>query len=232
MHSWNLSIEEARTLQQQLAAAVITEDQFGDIHTVAGTDVGFEENGTITRAAVAVLSFPDLRLIDYAIRRRETRFPYVPGYLSFRECPALLDALDALPRHPDLLLCDGQGISHPRRIGIASHIGVLTGIPSIGVAKSRLVGAHREVGNEKGDWQPLIDRDETIGAVLRSRRGVKPIFVSCGHKVSLPSAIALVLACTPRYRLPETTRWADGLASRRPAFMRRLAQLEPGAVSH
>lgn len=227
MHAWNLSIEEAKQLQRQLARQVIVEDQFGPVHTVAGTDVGFEDNGKTTRAAIAVLSFPDLQLVDYAIQRRPTTFPYIPGYLSFRECPALLAALEQLTTTPDVLLCDGQGLAHPRRFGIACHLGVLTGIPSIGVAKSRLTGTHVEVGNNKGDWQPLLAQDTTIGAVLRSRSGVKPIYVSTGHRVSLASAIDLTLACTPRYRLPETTRWADGLASARPAFIKRL----PGSLA-
>lgn len=222
MHNWDIDIKQARQLQQQLAQQVCTEDRFDRVSRVAGTDVGFEDGGKTTRAAVAVLSFPELELIEYRISRRATRFPYVPGYLSFRECPALLDALQQLTRQPDLLLCDGQGIAHPRRFGIACHLGVLTGIPAIGVAKSRLTGTHAEVGPEKGDWQPLIDQGETIGAVLRTRSNVKPVYVSPGHGVSLSSAIEYVLACTSRYRLPETTRWADGIASRRKAFLARL----------
>lgn len=224
MHNWDVTTAEARQLQQSLAHKVVLTDQLPDIRYVAGTDVGFEDKGKTTRAAIAVLSFPQLALIDYAISRRPTTFPYVPGYLSFRECPALLQALEALRTTPDLILCDGQGIAHPRRFGIACHLGVLTGIPSIGVAKSRLTGSHEQPGDSRGDWQPLLDKNEVIGAVLRSRSGVKPLYISSGHKVSLQTAIELTLACTPRYRLPETTRWADGLASRRPAFMRRLAE--------
>lgn len=225
MHDWDLTTTEANVLQQTLAHKVSLSDQLPEIRYVAGTDVGFEDKGKTTRAAIVVLSFPGLALIDYAISRRPTSFPYIPGYLSFRECPALLIALDTLRTVPDLILCDGQGIAHPRRFGIACHLGVLTDIPTIGVAKSRLTGTYLEPGNAKGDWQPLMDGNETIGAVLRSRRSVKPIFVSPGHKVSLHSAIDFTLACTTRYRLPETTRWADGLASRRPAFMRRLNEL-------
>lgn len=227
MHAWNLSIEDAKQLQVELAQQVIDTDRFGTVQRVAGTDVGFEDNGKTTRAAIAVLSFPDLQLLEYAIHRQPTRFPYVPGYLSFRECPALLEALSQLRAAPDLLLCDGQGVAHPRGFGIACHLGVLTGIPSIGVAKSRLVGSHAEVGNQRGDWQPLQYRDKTIGAVLRTRSGVKPVYVSTGHRVGLTSAIAFTLACAPRYRLPETTRWADGLASARPAIMKRLANQPP-----
>jgi len=142
-----------------------------------------------------------------------TRFPYVPGLLSFREGPGVLAAIARLTTPPDLILYDGQGIAHPRRLGIASHLGVLLDIPGIGVAKSRLIGQHATPGEEKGDWAPLLDKGERIGAVLRSRRGCLPLYVSTGHRVSLETAIALVLACTPRYRLPETTRQAHRLAS-------------------
>src|SRR5690606_30679403 len=146
--------------------------------------------------------------------RRPTSFPYIPGLLSFREGPAIMQALESITAQPDLLLFDGQGIAHPRRLGIASHIGVLTDMPSIGVAKSRLRGQVREpLGPQKGDWMPLWDKEEIIGAALRTREGVKPIFVSSGHRVSLESAIDFVMACTTRYKLPETTRHAHRLAS-------------------
>jgi deoxyribonuclease V len=151
-----------------------------------------------------------------------TQFPYVPGLLSFREIPAILKALEQLKQIPDVLICDGQGLAHPRRLGIACHLGVLTGVPSIGVAKKRLIGEHEAVPDQRGAWVSLYDQGEVIGAVLRTRQGVKPVFVSIGHKVDLPFAIDLVMACTTRYRLPETTRWADGIASQRPGWMRRL----------
>lgn len=182
---------------------------------VAGTDVGFEGGGEIARAAVAVLSFPGLELADYAIARAPARFPYVPGLLSFREMPALLAALDRLRVRPDLILCDGQGIAHPRRFGIASHLGVFCGIPSIGVAKSRLIGEHGQPVQRRGAWVPLRDGGETIGAVLRTRPNTRPLYVSIGHRVSLPVAVRYVMACTTRFRLPETTRWAHRLASGR-----------------
>jgi deoxyribonuclease V len=145
--------------------------------------------------------------------REPTRFPYVPGYLSFREVPAILGALASLDSPPDLILCDGQGLAHPRRFGLACHLGVLTGLPTIGVAKSRLIGTHVEVPQHKGAWVPLLDDDEIIGAVLRTRDGVQPLYVSVGHRVDLSTAIDFVLRCTTRYRLPETTRWAHKLAS-------------------
>jgi deoxyribonuclease V len=210
---WPSTPREAVMLQQKLRTAVVTKDDLGTIRYVAGVDVGFEEQGRVTRAAVAVLNWPDLQLHDQAIARRPTTFPYIPGLLSFREVPAVLDALIQLKTTPDLLLCDGQGLAHPRRFGIACHLGLLVNLPSIGVAKSRLVGQHQEVSDQRGDWQPLMDRNELIGAVLRTRPQTKPLYISSGHRVSLTSAIAYVMGCTTRYRLPETTRWAHRLAS-------------------
>ena len=183
------------------------------IRHVAGVDVGFERGGHMTRAAVAVLAFPGLALVDHAVARVPTRFPYVPGLLSFREIPALLAALAQLRIEPDVILCDGHGLAHPRRFGIASHLGVYTGIPSVGVAKTRLTGEHVRPPQLRGAWVPLRDQGETIGAVLRSKANTSPIYVSIGHRMSLPAAVRLVMACTTRFRLPETTRWAHRLAS-------------------
>ncbi len=176
-------------------------------------DIGFENDGATTRAAVALLRFPELTLHEYAISRRPTTFPYVPGLLSFREVPAALDALAKLAETPDLLLCDGQGYAHPRRFGLACHLGLLSGLPAIGVAKTLLTGRHDPVPDEQGAWQPLTDRGEVIGAVLRTRPRTKPIYISVGHRISLASAIDYTLRCTRSYRLPETTRWAHRLAS-------------------
>lgn len=214
-HPWPSTIPEAITIQEQLRSKVITEDQFNPIQSVAGVDLGYDQAQQITRAAVVVLSFPDLQLQEQVITHRPTSFPYVPGFLSFREVPAVLDALEKLTITPHLLLCDGQGLAHPRRFGFACHLGVLTNLVSIGVAKSRLLGTHDQLPNKRGNWQPLIDQGETVGAVLRTRTGVKPVYVSIGHRISLTTAIQYVLACTPRYRLPETTRLADKLASQR-----------------
>jgi deoxyribonuclease V len=212
-HPWKVSVEEARRIQLELAARVVTEDAFGQVHTVAGVDVGFEGGNRIARAAVAVLSFPDLELIEHAIVRRPVDFPYVPGYLSFREIPAALEALERLDRQPDLILCDGQGRAHPRRFGLASHLGLCLDRPTIGVAKSRLIGEYREPGYRRGSHTPLRDDGEVIGAVLRTRTRVKPLFVSIGHRISLASAVDYTLRCCTRYKLPETTRWAHRLAS-------------------
>ena len=211
-HSWEVTPAEARQIQQDLKGRVVREDDLGAVRYVAGTDVAFEQGLKTTKGAVAVLSFPDLELEEYALARRRTSFPYVPGLLSFREIPVLLEAIDKLHRAPDLVLCDGQGYAHPRRFGLACHLGVLTGLPTIGVAKSRLIGSHADVPENKGDWTPLMDGEERIGAVLRTRVGVRPLFVSTGHRVSLETAIGYTLACLTRYRLPETTRWADRLA--------------------
>ena len=212
-HRWDVTVAEAVALQQRLRSEVIDIDRFSRIATVAGVDVGFEEHGGVTRAAVAVLSFPGLQLLEYAIARRPTVFPYIPGLLSFREVPAVLDALQGLRRLPDLLLCDGQGRAHPRRFGIACHLGVLTDLPAIGVAKSRLVGTHAPLAESKGARQVLYDKGEAIGTVLRSRRGVRPLYISVGHRISLDTAVEYVLRCITRYRLPETTRAAHKLAS-------------------
>lgn len=210
---WPARAAEAIALQQRLRDQVIRHDQLGPVHLVAGLDVGMERDGTVMRAAVATLSFPDLRMADQAVVRGPATFPYIPGLLSFREVPVLLEALGRLGQPPDLLLCDGQGLAHPRRFGLACHLGVLTGIPSIGVAKSLLIGKHDPLPARRGAWRPLLDSGEVVGAALRTRDGVAPVYVSIGHKVSLETAIDFTLACTPRYRLPETTRAAHRLAS-------------------
>lgn len=214
-HAWDVTPQEAIAIQKRLCDAVVREDRLGEVQTVAGVDVGFEENNTITRAAVAVLHFPELTVAETAVARRPTTFPYIPGLLSFREVPAVLDALRKLSKLPDLLLCDGQGVAHPRRFGIACHLGVLVDLPSIGVAKSRLTGRHEPLAEEKGTHRPLRDRGETVGMVLRTRTNVRPLYVSIGHRVTLETAVAYVLRCTPKYRLPETTRQAHRLASQK-----------------
>jgi deoxyribonuclease V len=183
-HDWHLSPGEAIALQRELAGRVETTDRLPeDILSVAGVDVGFEDNGAVTRAAVAVLAFPTLTPVASVVARRPTEFPYVPGLLSFRELPAVLDALARLPQLPDVILCDGQGRAHPRRFGIACHLGVLLDIPTLGVGKTRLTGHHAEPGPARGDWTQLLDRDEVIGAVLRTRPGVKPLYISVGHQI-------------------------------------------------
>lgn len=212
-HRWDLSPREAIALQERLRARVVTSDDFREPTLVAGIDVGFHEREGLLRAAVAVLKLPDLELVEHAFALQPPAFPYVPGLLSFRESPVVIEALARLRRKPQLLLCDGQGYAHPRRFGIACHLGVITGIPSIGVAKTRLIGEHAAVPDKRGAWKPLREDGEVIGAVLRTRAGVKPIFVSIGHRVSLKTAVEVVMRCTTRFRLPETTRQAHRLAS-------------------
>ena len=215
LHSWQVTAQEAILIQESLRDQVIFEDRFGAIKTVAGIDVGFEQGGTITRAAVVVLHYPGLELVETSVIRSPTAFPYIPGLLSFREAPAVLEAIERLEALPDLLMCDGQGFAHPRRLGLASHLGLWTGLPSIGAAKSRLIGQHEPVGERGGDWQPLWDGGELIGAALRTRPGAKPLYISTGHRIGLETAISMVLDCTRAYRLPEPTRQAHRLASLR-----------------
>jgi deoxyribonuclease V len=195
-----------------LAGRVIPETTFEStaLKTVAGVDVSIRADQV--HAAVVVLSFPDLEPLEQALVSAPVTFPYVPGLLAFREGPGVLAALDRLSKWPDLLVFDAHGLAHPRRMGLASHMGLLLDWPSIGCAKSRLTGTHCEPGERVGDWTPLLDRRETIGAVVRSRAGVRPLFVSIGHRIDLGTAIDLVLKCGRGYRLPETTRYAHKVA--------------------
>lgn len=221
LHSWEVTPAEARSIQERLREKVETKDRIeAPLRLVAGIDVGFEDNGRLTRAAIVVLDADSLEVREQVLVRRPTTFPYIPGLLSFRELPAVIEALGQLQERPSVLLCDGQGIAHPRRLGIAAHLGVLLDIPSIGVAKSRLIGRYDEPPNRRGAWTPLVDGEERIGAVLRSRVNVKPLFVSIGHRLSLETAVEIVMRMVTRYRLPETTRQADRLASA-PAHSRR-----------
>ncbi len=214
-HAWGLTPAAAREVQLSLRGFVEREDRIGEIRYVAGVDVGIKPASGTAKAAVAVLALPSLELVECAVAQTPLRFPYIPGLLSFREIPVILKALAKLQVLPDVLLCDGQGVAHPRRFGIACHLGVLTGIPALGVAKSRLTGTAVDPPNRRGAWRPLTDGDEVIGAVLRTRKSVKPVFVSEGHRLNLDSAIDIVMRCTGRYRLPETTRIADRIASDR-----------------
>ncbi len=210
-HRWDVSPPEAVRIQEELRRHVVPAGGLEAVRAVAGLDVGF--HGALARAAVAIYSFPALDLLQETVAERPVEFPYVPGLLSFREGPAALAALERVTVAWDILLCDAQGIAHPRRLGLASHLGVLLDRPSVGCAKSRLVGEHGPVGEAAGSRAPLLSGEEVIGAVVRTRRGVRPVYVSIGHRVDLPSAIQLVLTCTRGYRLPEPTRRAHRLAS-------------------
>lgn len=214
---FELTPKQAVARQRELATAIRQRPLRARLRLIGGVDVGFEAGGRITRAVAVLFDADTLELRASALARQPTRFPYVPGLLSFRETPAALAALQQLPERPDLLLCDGHGRAHPRRFGYACHVGLLLGLPTIGVGKTRLCGEHAAVPEEAGAWVELRDREEIIGAVLRSRRSVRPIFVSVGHLITLPEALDQVQRCLAGRRLPEPVRAADQLASRRGA---------------
>ena len=207
MHPWPKTSAEALDIQDTLRARVISEPPSAAPRTVAGLDVAYAEDRLA--AAIVVLDAADLTVRDTAVVRGAPAFPYVPGLFAFREVPALLAALDKLTVRPDVLICDGHGLAHPRRFGLAAHLGVLTDLPSFGVGKTRLIGEWAPVGHERGARSALIDAGETVGAVVRTQNGVKPVFVSVGHRMDLDTACDLTLALSPKYRLPETTRAAD-----------------------
>jgi deoxyribonuclease V len=219
LHPWDLPPAEARALQRELAARVIADRPLGSYQLVGGADVSFNKYSPTLFAAVVVLRADTLELVDQAGVVAEATFPYVPGLLSFREAPPVLEAFEKLSTRPDVLLCDGQGIAHPRRLGLAAHLGLWLGIPTVGCAKSHLFGDFDEPGPDRGDWSPLTDHGETIGAVLRTRDRVNPLFVSPGHLCDLSGTIAAVLNAARRYRLPTTTRMAHDLVNE----MRRRA---------
>ncbi len=226
---WSGDTAALCSLQQQLAQQVQLRDSFAKpLRTVAGFDVGFEDDGATTRAAAVLLDADTHEVIDQQVARLPTRMPYIPGLLSFRELPALLDALALLKHAPDLAFVDGHGIAHPRRFGIAAHFGVATGLPSIGVAKKILIGEARMALHEmRGAFTPLRDGREQIGWLLRSKPDCLPLIVSPGHKVAMPSAPELVMRFVTRYRLPEPTRLADRIASRRDHAPKAALQIPP-----
>jgi len=205
---WRVSIAQAREIQQSLRKRVSLADRPGEVQLAAGLDCSYEKARSAIHAAAVVLTVPDLDIVERRAVTRPVTFPYVPGYLSFREAPALCAALDALRATPDLILCDGQGIAHPRGLGLASHIGVLYDAPTIGIAKSRLCGTHRAVGLRKGSSCALKLDGRTVGYVVRTRDGVKPLYVSPGHAVSVETARRWALRLVGRYRLGEPTRQA------------------------
>jgi deoxyribonuclease V len=210
-HPWDLTPEEAIALQSRLRERVQTTNGFAPdaIKSVAGIDVSLKGEG---QAAVVVLSYPDLKPLDRAVATARLTFPYVPGLLSFRESPLVLAALERLRVEPDLLMVDGQGYAHPRRFGIACHLGLLTDKPAIGCAKSVLVGRYENLGENPGDQAPLIHRGETVGVALRTKPRTNPLIVSIGHRIDLPTAVGFVQACLRGYRLPEPTRAAHQFA--------------------
>jgi deoxyribonuclease V len=215
LHRWDLTPREAIALQTTLAQQVIRKarSRAYDMKTVAGVDTAYRQNRAC--AAVVFFSLEDLKIMEEVAAVQPARFPYIPGLLSFREGPVILEALSRLKAAPDVLMFDGQGIAHPRRFGLASHIGLLTGIPAIGCAKTKLIGDYQEPQRTRGNIAGLIDAGETIGAVVRTRSGVKPVFVSIGHRMDLDTCIRIVLASCRGYRLPEPLRRADHLSRKK-----------------
>jgi deoxyribonuclease V len=207
-----VSTQEARELQDLLRSKVRIIPLKQEPRCVAGVDAAFSEDTVF--AAACLYRYPELSLAEQKSVVRKLSFPYVPGYLSFREGPAVIAAIEQLSRRPDLLLVDGQGIAHPRGIGLASHIGVLTGIPSIGCAKSRLIGEHAEPGRKKGSWTPLRVDDVIVGAVLRTQDDTRPLFISPGHLTDLDTAVRLIIGCIGKYRIPEPLRCADAFSKK------------------
>lgn len=208
LHSWQVSPAEALDIQRSLAAQVTRSSQVTTPRFIAGVDISAANAQGVATGAVVVLEYPELRVVETQVAQGRFGFPYVPGLLSFRESPLTLAACEKLTITPDLILVDGQGIAHPRRLGLASHLGLFLHIPTIGCAKSLLCGQHEEPGAEPGSYAEVVDRGETIGVALRTRSGVKPVYVSIGHKVDLETAIYWVIKCCRDYRLPEPTRLA------------------------
>ena len=214
LHSWNLSPRDAASLQRELASRVVQQGEPRESETqfVAGCDVAFDKAHDRAFAAVVVLAYPSLDAVERVVAVSPIAFPYVPGLLSFRETPALLDAFERVQHAPDLVMVDGHGYAHPRRFGLACHVGLLLDVPTIGVAKSRLIGEARQPAAARGSRTDLLDAGEVIGTLLRIRDAVRPVYVSTGHRISLAAAARWVLRCARGYRLPEPTRLADRLA--------------------
>ncbi len=210
--NWPENINEAKAVQAALKDKVRINPLTRPPHFIAGIDASFADDKVI--GVACLYSYPELSCVEYAFAVRKAIFPYVPGYLTFREGPAVVDALSLLRRKPQLILVDGQGIAHPKGLGIASHIGVLLNTPTIGCAKSRLIGKYKDPGQRRGDWSALYYNGKVVGAVLRTRDGVRPLFVSPGHMIDLKSSIEIVLASTGRYRIPEPLRRADFLSKK------------------
>jgi deoxyribonuclease V len=213
LHSWDLNTSEAIELQRKFSQRVVTHDDFSVIKTVCGVDVGYDKNKSLASAACVVMNYPSLEVVETVTVTTQVAIRYIPGLLSFREAPALIPALKKLKSEPDIIICDGHGIIHPRRFGLACHLGLLLDTPTIGCAKSGLTGTCKEPGQQRGSYEYVWDLGEVIGAVVRTKKGVKPVYVSTGHRVSLSSAIDIVLGSTRNHRLTEPVRRAH-LAAR------------------
>lgn len=209
LHSWNVSVSQAKEIQKYLKENnLILKNEFKEIKTIAGADVSFSKYSDTVFAAVILMSYENLEIIEKVHSVDSAGFPYVPGYLSFREVPVLLKAFEKLKDPPDIIICDGHGIAHPRGFGLASHLGVILDIPSIGVAKKKLVGEHEYLGNESGSKVDLIYNNSKVGIVLRSRTNVKPVYISPGHKVGFEDSLEIVKKTIRKYRLAEPIRAA------------------------
>jgi len=209
IHEWDITPTEARRLQRMLASRVIKDNDFKTIKYIAGTDVANEKGSDNLIAAITVLCADTLEIVEIATFQEVAQFPYIPGLFSFRETPPLIKAFSKLNTIPDLVICDGHGIAHPRRFGIASHLGLIMNIPTIGCGKKKLIGEGDPPDLARGSTSALIDDNEVIGSVLRTQNNIKPVYISIGHRISLATACEWILRISPRYRLPETTRPAD-----------------------
>lgn len=214
LHSWDISPKEAVSIQRQLQKDITLSSLPKPPAIIAGADVSYDKGSSIFFSGLVLLTFPDLEIVEEVSCSASVSFPYIPGLLSFREGPVVLDAFKKLKAKPDLIIFDGQGIAHPRGLGIASHMGLILGIPSIGCAKTRLCGEFSDPGNKKGDWSPLTLKGADVGGVVRTRDDVKPVFVSPGHLIDIKSSIDVILQCARKYRLPVPTRQAHLLVNR------------------
>jgi deoxyribonuclease V len=208
LHDWEMNAAQAREIQLSLARKVVIENEVINPRLVAGIDISAPDAQGVARGAVIVLRYPEFSMVEVKVVEGKITFPYIPGLLSFRESPLILAACEKLSNTPDLILLDGQGIAHPRRMGLASHVGLFLDLPTVGCAKSILCGQHRPVGEEAGSYAELLDKGELIGAALRTKSGVRPVYVSVGHKIDLAAALQWVIKCCRGYRLPEPTRLA------------------------
>lgn len=208
LHTWDLTPKEAVALQKELADQATDEEPAPECRLIAGADVSYDKHSDTMWAAVVVLDAKDASIVETRHAVRDTHFPYVPGFLSFREAPALLEAFAQIESKVDAVLFDGQGMAHPRRFGIASHVGLWLDLPTVGCAKTRLIGEYKEPKAKRGSTSPLTKDDETIGAVVRTKDSVKPLYISPGHRIDLEGAVELTLAMSRGYRLPEPTRQA------------------------
>jgi len=213
IHRWDVSVAEAVEVQRGLACRVVRSGRLDSVGLVAGVDISGANSDGVARGAIVVLSYPAMEVVERNVVEMKAEFPYVPGLLSFREMPLIIAACKQLRTTPDMFIADGQGIAHPRRLGLASHLGLVMDVPAIGCAKSILCGKHGDLGEKPGNRAMLVDKEEVVGAALRTKRRVKPVYVSIGHRIGLDDACRWVLACCKGYRLPEPTRLAHQAAS-------------------